>query len=155
MVAPSTSNNATATSQVDADGAAPRLSFAKIHEPLDVPNLLALQTDSFDWLIIADDDIALEPGFLDDFIAASEAAGLSIAQPAHRFDSYANFGLTHRRWGALVRETRFVEIGPGGVLSKMLKRRVSREIQLFSVQDEASLVAFLEAFLRAEKEGGA
>ena len=51
--------------------------------------------------------------------------------------------------------TRFVEIGPGGVLSKMLKRRVSREIQLFSVQDEASLVAFLEAFLRAEKEGGA
>lgn len=68
--------------------------------------------DSFDWLIIADDDIAFEPGFLDDFIAASEAAGLSIAQPAHRFDSYANFGLTHRRWGALVRETRFVEIGP-------------------------------------------
>ncbi|TYD00027.1 DNA-directed RNA polymerase subunit beta [Arthrobacter echini] len=51
MVASSTSNNATAPSQVDADGAAPRLSFAKIHEPLDVPNLLALQTDSFDWLI--------------------------------------------------------------------------------------------------------
>ncbi|WP_159617669.1 DNA-directed RNA polymerase subunit beta [Arthrobacter zhaoguopingii] len=51
MVASSTSNNATANSQVDADGAAPRLSFAKIHEPLDVPNLLALQTDSFDWLV--------------------------------------------------------------------------------------------------------
>ena len=72
----------------------------------------AAPLDSFDWLIVADDDIAFEPGFLDDFIAASEAAGLSIAQPAHRFDSYANFGLTHRRWGALVRETRFVEIGP-------------------------------------------
>ena len=43
-----------------------------------------------------------------------------------------------------------VEIGPGGVLSKMLKRRVGRDIALFSVQDEASL----EAFLRAEKEGG-
>ncbi|MHA7277448.1 DNA-directed RNA polymerase subunit beta [Arthrobacter sp. Hz1] len=51
MVASSTSNNATATSQVDADSVAPRLSFAKIHEPLDVPNLLALQTDSFDWLV--------------------------------------------------------------------------------------------------------
>jgi DNA-directed RNA polymerase subunit beta len=51
LVAPSTSLNATATSQVDADGAAPRLTFAKIHEPLDVPNLLALQTDSFDWLV--------------------------------------------------------------------------------------------------------
>ena len=28
-----------------------RISFAKIHEPLEVPNLLGLQTDSFDWLI--------------------------------------------------------------------------------------------------------
>ena len=46
--------------------------------------------------------------------------------------------------------TRFVEIGPGGVLSKMLKRRVNRDIALYSVQDEASL----EAFLRAEREGG-
>ncbi|WP_024475792.1 DNA-directed RNA polymerase subunit beta [Arthrobacter sp. CAL618] len=51
MVASSTSNNATATSQVDAEGVSTRLSFAKIHEPLDVPNLLALQTDSFDWLV--------------------------------------------------------------------------------------------------------
>jgi [acyl-carrier-protein] S-malonyltransferase len=42
--------------------------------------------------------------------------------------------------------TRFVEIGPGGVLSKMLKRRVSREVQLYSVQDEASLEAFLRAY---------
>jgi DNA-directed RNA polymerase subunit beta len=32
-------------------GAPPRTSFAKIREPLEVPNLLALQTDSFDWLI--------------------------------------------------------------------------------------------------------
>jgi DNA-directed RNA polymerase subunit beta len=28
-----------------------RISFAKIREPLDVPNLLALQLDSFDWLL--------------------------------------------------------------------------------------------------------
>jgi DNA-directed RNA polymerase subunit beta len=28
-----------------------RISFAKIHEPLEVPNLLALQTESFDWLL--------------------------------------------------------------------------------------------------------
>jgi DNA-directed RNA polymerase subunit beta len=32
-------------------GAPPRISFAKIREPLEVPNLLALQTDSFDWLV--------------------------------------------------------------------------------------------------------
>ncbi|NED85241.1 hypothetical protein G3I76_34800, partial [Streptomyces sp. SID11233] len=28
-----------------------RISFAKIREPLEVPNLLALQTESFDWLL--------------------------------------------------------------------------------------------------------
>ena len=28
-----------------------RISFAKIKEPLEVPNLLALQTESFDWLL--------------------------------------------------------------------------------------------------------
>ncbi|MFL6090779.1 MAG: DNA-directed RNA polymerase subunit beta, partial [Aeromicrobium sp.] len=31
-----------------------RISFAKINEPLEVPELLALQTDSFDWLIGSD-----------------------------------------------------------------------------------------------------
>ncbi|MEP6464624.1 MAG: hypothetical protein ABJC62_14720, partial [Frankiaceae bacterium] len=31
--------------------APPRISFAKIREPLEVPNLLALQTTSFDWLV--------------------------------------------------------------------------------------------------------
>ena len=32
-------------------GAPVRTSFAKIREPLEVPNLLALQTESFDWLV--------------------------------------------------------------------------------------------------------
>jgi DNA-directed RNA polymerase subunit beta len=32
-------------------GSPNRISFAKIREPLEVPNLLALQTDSFDWLV--------------------------------------------------------------------------------------------------------
>ena len=66
----------------------------------------------FDWLVIADDDIRCPPGFFDDFIAVAEAADLAIAQPAHRFDSYCNYRLTHRRWGSLVRRTGFVEIGP-------------------------------------------
>ncbi|WP_300682238.1 DNA-directed RNA polymerase subunit beta [Nocardioides sp.] len=34
-----------------ADSTSRRLSFAKINEPLEVPQLLALQTDSFDWLV--------------------------------------------------------------------------------------------------------
>ncbi|WP_203880301.1 hypothetical protein, partial [Planobispora takensis] len=32
--------------------AAPRrISFSRIHEPLEVPDLLALQTESYDWLV--------------------------------------------------------------------------------------------------------
>ena len=42
--------------------------------------------------------------------------------------------------------TRFVEIGPGGVLTKMLKRRAGRDAALYSVQDAASLEAFLRVY---------
>ena len=50
MVASSNPNNQTASS-ARAAAYAGRLSFAKIHEPLEVPNLLALQTESFDRLV--------------------------------------------------------------------------------------------------------
>ncbi|GAA2004781.1 DNA-directed RNA polymerase subunit beta [Nakamurella flavida] len=40
----------TATPKNTSSGAS-RVSFAKLREPLEVPNLLALQTDSFDWLV--------------------------------------------------------------------------------------------------------
>ncbi|MFN8099264.1 MAG: DNA-directed RNA polymerase subunit beta [Dermatophilaceae bacterium] len=42
------SRTASASSSKTASG---RLSFAKIREPLEVPDLLALQTESFDWLL--------------------------------------------------------------------------------------------------------
>lgn len=38
---------------------------------------------------------------------------------------------------------RFVEIGPGNVLSKMLKRRVDKNTQVFSVRDMATLEKFI------------
>ncbi|WP_042367714.1 DNA-directed RNA polymerase subunit beta [Streptacidiphilus neutrinimicus] len=59
------SRNASNTS---ASTAPLRISFAKIKEPLEVPNLLALQTESFDWLLgnaawKARVDAALDEGF--------------------------------------------------------------------------------------------
>lgn len=66
----------------------------------------------FDWVVITDDDVGLPHDFLDRFIGLAEHAGLMIAQPAHRFFSYATFAITQRRWGSLVRATRWVEIGP-------------------------------------------
>ena len=41
--------------------------------------------------------------------------------------------------------TRFVEIGPGNVLSKMLKRRAGADVAVYSVSSVASLDAFLLA----------
>lgn len=66
----------------------------------------------YDWLIVADDDIDLPRGFLDRFLGLAEHFDLSLAQPAHRLRSHASWRLTRRRPGSLVRETRFVEIGP-------------------------------------------
>ena len=41
----------TSASSTTTSGSGRRISFAKISEPLEVPQLLSLQTDSFDWLI--------------------------------------------------------------------------------------------------------
>lgn len=65
-----------------------------------------------DWLIVLDDDVDLPRGFLDRFVALAERHDLRLAQPAHRLRSHAAWPLTRRRAGSLVRETRFVEIGP-------------------------------------------
>jgi hypothetical protein len=68
--------------------------------------------EGHDWLLIVDDDVELPAGFLDNFIFLAERFGLRLAQPAHRHRSHAAWQVTRRRTGSLVRETRFVEIGP-------------------------------------------
>ncbi len=65
-----------------------------------------------DWLVVADDDVELPPGFLDRFLALSERYDLRLAQPAHRLHSHAAWPVTRRRPASLARETAFVEIGP-------------------------------------------
>jgi GT2 family glycosyltransferase len=67
---------------------------------------------SFDWIIVTDDDVALPRGFLTTFLACAEAGGLRLAQPAHRRHSHAAWDVTRRRAGSDWRETNFVEIGP-------------------------------------------
>nr|WP_091238843.1 DNA-directed RNA polymerase subunit beta [Klenkia soli] len=48
---PQNSAHTAGTAAQKIPGAPLRVSFAKIHEPLEVPDLLALQTASFDWLV--------------------------------------------------------------------------------------------------------
>ncbi|GAC1433969.1 MAG: hypothetical protein NVSMB51_00010 [Solirubrobacteraceae bacterium] len=74
--------------------------------------LAGRELTEIDWLLVLDDDVVLPRGFLDRFIALAERCELQLAQPAHRLRSHAAWRLTRRQAGCLVRETRFVEIGP-------------------------------------------
>ena len=67
---------------------------------------------AYDWIVVIDDDVELPRGFLDDFLAGADRAGLEIAQPAHRLNSHAAWPVTRRHPGATARRTTFVEIGP-------------------------------------------
>ncbi|WP_420733100.1 DNA-directed RNA polymerase subunit beta [Brevibacterium luteolum] len=81
-----------------------RVSFAKINEPLPLPNLLGLQTDSFDWLIgnekwqdrvaeaieTGDDSVATTSGLEDIFEEISPiedfSGAMSLSFREHRFE---------------------------------------------------------------------
>jgi hypothetical protein len=64
------------------------------------------------WVLVVDDDVRLPREFLDRFVAVCEAFGLDLAQPAQTLRSHSAWKVTRRRPASLVRETRFVEIGP-------------------------------------------
>ncbi len=66
----------------------------------------------FDWLLVVDDDLRLPARFLDRFIAVCEHFALDLAQPAQTQRSHSAWRVTRRRPASLMRETRFVEIGP-------------------------------------------
>jgi GT2 family glycosyltransferase len=68
--------------------------------------------DEPDWLLVVDDDVVLPRGFLDRFVFLCERFSLQLAQPAHRLASHAAWPQTRRHPASVVRETRFVEIGP-------------------------------------------
>ncbi len=66
----------------------------------------------FDWILAVDDDLRLPVRFLDRFLALCDRFGLDLAQPAQTLRSHSAWRVTRRRPASLVRETRFVEIGP-------------------------------------------
>jgi hypothetical protein len=68
--------------------------------------------EDVDWLLAVDDDVRLPGRFLDRFIALCERFGLDLAQPAQTLRSHSAWKVARRRPLSLVRETRFVEIGP-------------------------------------------
>jgi hypothetical protein len=74
--------------------------------------LAAAPGGDFDWLLVVDDDLRLPARFLDRFVGICEAFELDLAQPAQSQRSHSAWRVTRRRPASLLRETRFVEIGP-------------------------------------------
>jgi hypothetical protein len=74
--------------------------------------LEAAGSTAADWTIAIDDDVRLPRAFLDRFVGVCEAFELDLAQPAQTLRSHSAWKVTRRRPASLVRETRFVEIGP-------------------------------------------
>jgi hypothetical protein len=66
----------------------------------------------YEYLLLADDDLVLPQGFLDDFLTAQSALGLALAQPARTRTSYIDRAIVAQNPGLLARRTRFVETGP-------------------------------------------
>jgi hypothetical protein len=75
--------------------------------------------DAADWLLVVDDDVVLPPRFLDRMIGLAEHFGLELAQPAQSLASHAAWRVARRRPRSVLRETRFVEIGPVTLFSRV------------------------------------
>jgi hypothetical protein len=89
-----------------------RLGGGKFENLNQVIATVASGISDFDWIIAVDDDLRLPHRFLDRFLALCERFALDLAQPAQSLRSHSAWRVTRRRPASLVRETRFVEIGP-------------------------------------------
>ena len=70
-----------------------------------------------DWVLVIDDDVSVARHFLDRLLAVADRFRLALAQPALSRASYGWWNVNRRR-PALVRETRFVEIGPALLMNR-------------------------------------
>jgi hypothetical protein len=85
---------------------------APLHRRLEGLDNATVPAPAPDWVLAVDDDVRLPGAFVDRFVAVCEAFGLDLAQPAQTLRSHSAWKVTRRRPASLVRETRFVEIGP-------------------------------------------
>ena len=70
-----------------------------------------------DWTLVVDDDVLIPSRFVDRLLAVCERFELQLSQPALTLASHGAWDVARRRARPLVRETRFVEIGPVTLIS--------------------------------------
>ena len=66
----------------------------------------------FEFVVVTDDDIALPPAFLDEYLTRVQRYDFALAQPARTLDSHIDHWFVRQLPGIEARRTRFVEIGP-------------------------------------------
>lgn len=74
--------------------------------------LAKVDLSAFDLLVVTDDDIEVQSGFLDAYCALQRHCDLALAQPARTLHSFHDHHITLQRPWCIARLTRFVEIGP-------------------------------------------
>lgn len=72
----------------------------------------AVDLESFDYVVLCDDDVVLPSGFLDSLLGLQERLEYRIAQPARTLNSYIDLPIVEQHPGLLARQTLFVEQGP-------------------------------------------
>jgi hypothetical protein len=78
----------------------------------------AVAGDDCDQLVIADDDISVTRGSLDQLLRAAITCEFGIAQPAHDWTSKTSYSINRRRPFLRARQTTFVEPGPMFVVTQ-------------------------------------
>jgi hypothetical protein len=74
--------------------------------------LSAVNLEEYDYILFADDDVSVNPGFIDQYIALQQKLNFWIAQPARTWTSHLDHQLVKRNPQTIARQTWFVEIGP-------------------------------------------
>lgn len=68
--------------------------------------------NTYDYVVVCDDDIVCPHRFLDSLLGVQEKYGFALAQPARTEESYTDHPIVEAHRGLLARRTQFVEIGP-------------------------------------------
>jgi GT2 family glycosyltransferase len=72
----------------------------------------AMELPADAWLMISDDDVALERARVEDVVRLAQLAGFDVAQPTHGRRSPRSWPVNRHRPLSWARRTRFVETGP-------------------------------------------
>ena len=101
------------------------ISVGKVPRSIMLNCLLAkAEIDAFEYLVVCDDDIVMQRGFLDLYLGLQAAYDLSLAQPARTKNSWIDHPITGQVKGSDCRLTRFVEIGPMFSMHRSLFKRL-------------------------------